>query len=67
MATLLSTRIILRVGSRPTQLFFQAARERMTAQNPPATHVVGSGEVHVDKDKVGAVDNWEAPKDIKGI
>ena len=30
-------------------------------------HVVGSGEVHVDKDKVAAVANWEAPKDIKGI
>ena len=30
-------------------------------------HVVGSGEVHVDKDKVSAVVNWEAPKDIKGI
>ena len=30
-------------------------------------YVVGSGEVHVDKDKVAAVANWEAPKDIKGI
>ena len=30
-------------------------------------HIVGSGEVHVDKDKVAAVANWEAPKDIKGI
>ena len=30
-------------------------------------HVVDSGEVHVDKDKVAAVANWEAPKDIKGI
>ena len=37
MATLLSIGIILWVGSRPAQLFFQAARERMTAQNPPAT------------------------------
>ena len=37
MATLLSVRIILRVGSRPAQLFFHATRERMTAQNPPAT------------------------------
>ena len=37
MATLLSVGIILRVGSRPAQLFFHAARERMTAQNPPAT------------------------------
>ena len=37
MATLLSAGIILRVGSHPAQLFFQAARERMTAQNPPAT------------------------------
>ena len=30
-------------------------------------HVVGSGEVHVDKDKVAAVANWEPPKDIKGV
>ena len=30
-------------------------------------HVVGSGEVHVDKDKVSAVANWEAPIDIKGV
>ena len=28
---------------------------------------MGSGEVHVNKDKVAAVANWEAPKDIKGI
>ena len=39
MATLLSVGIILRVGSRPAQLFFHAARERMTAQNPPATNM----------------------------
>ena len=30
-------------------------------------HIVGSGEVHVDKDKVAAAANWEAPKNIKGI
>ena len=30
-------------------------------------YIVGSGEVHVDKDKVAAVANWKAPKDIKGI
>ena len=30
-------------------------------------HIVGSGEVHVDKDKVSAVANWEPPKDIKGV
>ena len=30
-------------------------------------HIVGSGEVPVDKDKVAAVANWEAPKDIKGV
>ena len=30
-------------------------------------HVVGSGEVRVDKDKVTAVANWEPPRDIKGI
>ena len=29
--------------------------------------IVGSGEVHVDKDKVAAVTNWEPPRDIKGI
>ena len=31
------------------------------------SYVVGSGEVHVDKNKVAAVANWEARKDIKGI
>ena len=30
-------------------------------------HVVCSGEVYVDKDKVAAVTYWEAHKDIKGI
>ena len=30
-------------------------------------HIVGSGEVHADKDKVAAVANWEAPKDINGV
>ena len=30
-------------------------------------HTVDSGEVQVDKDKVSAVANWEAPKDIKRI
>ena len=30
-------------------------------------HVVGSGEVHVDHDKVAAVTNWEATTDIKGV
>ena len=30
-------------------------------------YIVGSGEVHVDKDKVAAVANWEPPRDIKGI
>ena len=30
-------------------------------------HIVGSGEVHVDQDKVAAVANWEAPTDIKGV
>ena len=38
-ATLLSTAILLRVGSRPAQLLFHAAWERMTAQNPPATDI----------------------------
>ena len=30
-------------------------------------HVVGSGEVHVEKDKVDAVTNWEPTRDIKGV
>ena len=30
-------------------------------------HVVGSGEVHVDQDKVAAVTNWEAPICIKAV
>ena len=30
-------------------------------------YVVGSGEVHVNIDRFGAVANWEVPKDIKGI
>ena len=30
-------------------------------------HVIGSREVDVDKEKVAAVTNWEAPNDIKGV
>ena len=30
-------------------------------------HVVGSGELRVDEDKVVAVADWEAPTDIKGV
>ena len=30
-------------------------------------HVVGSGELLVDSDKVAAVLDWEPPVDIKGI
>ena len=30
-------------------------------------HVVGSGELHVDSDKVAAVLDWEPPRDIKGV
>ena len=30
-------------------------------------HVVGSGELRVDSDKVAAVLDWEPPKDIKGV
>ena len=30
-------------------------------------HIVGSGEVYVDKDKVAAVTDWEPPRDIKGV
>ena len=33
----------------------------------PRVNVVGSGKVHVDKDKVAAVTNWEPPRDIKGV
>ena len=40
VATLLSVAILLPAGLRPTQLLFHAAQERMTAQNPPAIHVV---------------------------
>ena len=30
-------------------------------------HIVGSGEVHLDKDKVAAVANWEPPRDIQEV
>ena len=30
-------------------------------------HVVGSGELRVDSDKVAAVLDWEPPVDIKGV
>ena len=30
-------------------------------------HVVGSGELHVDPDKVLAVADWAAPHDIQGV
>ena len=30
-------------------------------------HVVGSGEVRVDSDKVSSVKEWKAPTDIKGV
>ena len=30
-------------------------------------HIVGSGEVNVDKDKFAEVTNLEAPSDIKGV
>ena len=30
-------------------------------------HVVGSGELRVDLDKVSAVADWAAPRDIKGV
>ena len=30
-------------------------------------HMVGSGELRVDSDKVAAVLDWEPPKDIKGV
>ena len=30
-------------------------------------HIVDSEKVHMDKDKVAAVTNWEAPKDIKEV
>ena len=30
-------------------------------------HVVGSGELSVDREKVAAVSSWEPPSDIKGV
>ena len=30
-------------------------------------YVVGSGEVHVDQEKIAAVANWEVPTDIKRV
>ena len=30
-------------------------------------HMVGSGELHVDPDKVSAVADWVAPHDIKEV
>ena len=30
-------------------------------------HVVGLGEVHMDKDNVAAVTDWEPPRDIKAV
>ena len=30
-------------------------------------HVVGSGEVHVNTDKVAAVANWEPLRNVKGV
>ena len=30
-------------------------------------HMVGSGELRVDPDKVSAVADWAAPRDIKGV
>ena len=30
-------------------------------------HVVGSGGLRVDPDKVSAVADWAAPRDIKGV
>ena len=30
-------------------------------------HIIGSGEVHVDQDKVAAVARWKTLTDIKGV
>ena len=30
-------------------------------------HVVGSGELRVDPDKVAAVADWQPPADVKGV
>ena len=71
MATLLTAAILPWIGSHLSQLLFHTAWEKMTAQNPPVTrikylgHVLGSGEVYMDKDKVAAVANWGPPQDIK--
>ena len=60
------------------RLVFQKLREHKLQANSRSVslenhvlkylgHIVGSGEVHVDQDKVAAVANWEAPTDIKGV
>ena len=38
VATILSMAVLLKVGSRPSQLLFYAAQERMIAQNSSATN-----------------------------
>ena len=30
-------------------------------------HIICSGEVHIDQDKVATVSNWETPTQIKGV
>ena len=61
MATLLSTAIILQVGSHRAQLFFQAAQERMTAQNPPATNCQDTSldmqqyNIHTTNNQIGII------------
>ena len=42
---------------------FEFARSRVKYLG----HVVGSGELRVDPDKVSAVADWAAPQDIKGV
>ena len=58
------------------RLVFQRLREHKLQAKPKKCefgrvkylgHIVGSGEVHMDKDKVAAIANWEPPRDVKGI
>ena len=58
------------VFQRSREHKLQAKLKKCEFGKPPAKYlgyIVGSREVHVDKGKVAAVANWEAPKDIEGI
>ena len=56
VATLLSTAILLLTGSRPTQLLFHAAQERMIAQNLlEIGYIVSANGVSVQTSKIDAI------------